>query len=158
MNKKSKKIAGGILAVMLIGTIGAVIASAHPGVFSELTDEQKEEIYDLKQELIDAGASREEIKETMRAQMEEYGVELPTREEMLDKRIEQTEQKLEILKRTKELIQENPDITKEEIREIIEEEFGIEIPDCMGMKPRHGYGHGLCKRPRGSMSDEESEQ
>ncbi len=50
MKKTSKKIAGGILAVMLIGTIGTVVASAYPGVFSELTDEQKEEIYDLNPE------------------------------------------------------------------------------------------------------------
>jgi hypothetical protein len=158
MKKTSKKIAGGILVVMLIGTIGAVVASAHPGFLSELTDEQKEEIYDLKQELLDAGASHEEIKEAMREQLEEYGVELPTREEMLDKRIEQTEQKLEILKRTKELIQENPEITKEEIREIIEEEFGIEMPDCEGMKPRHGFQKGFCRGPKGFMSDEEPEQ
>jgi hypothetical protein len=157
MKKTSKNIAGGILAVMLIGTIGAVVASAHPGVFSELTDDQKEEIYDLKQELKDAGATREEIKETMRAQLEEYGVELPTREEILEKQIEHTKQKLEILERTKELIQENPDITKEEIREIIEEEFDIDLPENgKGMKYRN---KGRCGPygPKGFKPSEETE-
>ena len=41
MRKTSKKIFGGLMVVMLIATIGAVIASAHPSFLSELTDEQK---------------------------------------------------------------------------------------------------------------------
>jgi hypothetical protein len=57
---------------------------------------------------------------------------------MIDKKIEQTELRLKILERTKELIEENPDITKEEIRDIISGEFELELPeDGQGMMFRH---------------------
>ena len=142
---------------MLITTIGAVVVSAHPGFLSDLTDEQKEELKDIRQSLIEDGATCEEIRETMREQLESYGVELPTREEMIDKKIERTEKRLEILNRIKELIEENPDITREEIREIISEEFDIEFPeDGNGMMHRPKGRCGPCG-PRGFISGEETE-
>ena len=145
MKKTSKKIFGGFLVFTLLATIGAVVVSAHPGFFSELTDEQKEELKELRQELIDEGKNCSEIRETMREQLEEYGVEFPTREEMIDDRINRTKQKLEILERTKEIIQENPDITEEEIREIIQEEFDLLMPEeGYGMRHRGGF----CRGPR----------
>ena len=145
MKKTSKRIVGGILVVLIISTIGAVVASAHPGFFSDLTDEQKEELNELRQGLIDEGANCSEIREAMHEQLEEYGVKFPTREEMLDNNINRTKQRLEILERTKEIIQENPDITEEEIREIIQEEFELEMPDeGFGMKHRSGF----CRGPR----------
>ena len=144
MEKTSKKILGGILVVMLIGTIGAVVASAHPGFFSELTDEQMEELNELRQELKDSGATWEEIKEATHEKLEEYGIEMPTREEIIDMKIEHTQQKLDILERTKELIQENPDISNEEIREIIQEEFELEEPFGFGMKGSRGFHRGRC--------------
>jgi 5-bromo-4-chloroindolyl phosphate hydrolysis protein len=140
MKKTSKKIFGGILVVMIIATIGAVVASAHPEFFSELTDEQKTDLKELRETLIEEGATCEEIREAMREQLESYGIEMPTREEMLDKKIEQTEQRLEILNRIKELVNENPDITQEEIRDIISEEFELEFPE---------NGKGMMHRPRG---------
>jgi len=160
MKKTSKKIVGGTLVMLLIATIGAVVASAHPDFFSDLTDEQKEELKELKQELIDEGKNCSEIRETMRDQLEEYGVEFPTREEMIDKRINRTKQKLEILEWTKEIIQNNPDITEEEIREIIQEEFDLLMPEeGYGMRHRGGF----CRGPKpdgfgpfGPMDDQES--
>ena len=157
MEKTSKKIVGGLMIAGLLATIGAVVVSASPGFFSDLTDEQKEELRELRQELRDEGATWEEMREAMSEQLEEYGVELPTREEMIDHRIEHTEQKLEILNRIKELVEENPEITREEIREIISEEFELELPeDGNGMMCRH---KGRCGRfgPRGFMSGEETE-
>jgi hypothetical protein len=150
MKKTSNKIFGSILVVMIIATIGAVVVSAHPEFLDDLTDEQKTELKDLKETLIGEGASRFEIKENIREQLESYGYELPSREEMLDKQIEHTELKLDILKRTKELIQDNPEITPEEIKEIIQEEFELELPeDCFGKMhkykchrgPKYGARH-----------------
>ena len=120
MKNTSKKVFGGFLVVMLIATIGAVVASAHPGFFSEITEEQKADLKETRETLIEEGTTSEEIREAMREQLESYGIELPTREEMLDKQIERTEQRLEILNRIKELVNENPDITRDEIREIIQ--------------------------------------
>lgn len=139
----------------LLATIGAVVVSASPGFFSDLTDEQKEELRELRQELRDEGATWEEMREAMREQLEEYGVELPTREEMIDMRIERTQQRLDVLERIKELIQENPDITNEEIQEIIQEEFELEMPgEGFGMMHRHGFCRGPGCGPRGFMSEE----
>ena len=139
----------------LLATIGAVVVSAFPGFFSDLTDEQKEELRELRQELRDEGATWEEMREAMREQLEEYGVELPTREEMIDMRIEHTQQRLDILERIKELIQENPDITNEKIREIIQEEFELEMPgEGFGMMHRRGFRRGPGCGPRGFMDEE----
>lgn len=145
MKKTSKRIVGGILVVLIIATIGALVASAHPGFFSDLTDEQKEELNELRQGLIDEGANCSEIREAIHAQLEEYGVKFPTRLEMIDNQINQTKQRLEILERTKELIQENPDITDQEIREIIQEEFDLQMPE-EGFGMMHRGGH--CGGPR----------
>ena len=157
MKKTTKRVFGGFMIAMLIATIGAVIVSANPGFFSDLTDEQKEEMKNLIESLRAEGKTRDEIHEEMRNQLEEYGVELPTREEILDKQIEYTEQKLEILNRVKELVEENPEITQEEIREIISSEFDIEIPeDRQGMMKRHKgrFGQrGFC----GFTTDEATE-
>jgi len=155
MKKTSKKIFGGILVVMLIATIGAVVASAHP-FFSDLTDEQRQGMRDLVQDLKEEGATREEIREAMRVQLEEYGYELPTQDEMLDKRIENTEQRLQVLYRIKELRQD-PDLTQEQIREIIQEEFDLELPeDGQGMMYRHRGRFGP-RGPCGIMTGEETE-
>ena len=157
MKKTTKRVFGGLMVVLLIATIGAVVVSANPGFFSDLTDEQKEEMKNLRESLRAEGKTRAEIREEMRNQLEEYGVELPTREEMLDKQIEFTEQKLEILKRIKELVEENPEITQEEIRDIISEEFDLEIPeDGQGMMNRH-RGHFGPKGPCRFMTGEETE-
>ena len=159
MKKTSKRIAGGLMVFMLIATIGAVVASANPGFLADLTDDQKQGIKDKVSSMRDEGATREEIREVVREDLEEYGIELPTREEMLDQRIEHTQQRLDILDRTKELVEENPDITQEEVRDIIQEEFDLELPDGegLGMMHRPGFKRGGCGGPRGFMSEGKSE-
>ena len=161
MKKTNKKIIGGLMVVGLLATIGAVAVSASPEFLSDLTDEQKEYLKELRQELKDKGASCEEIRETMKTQLEEYGIEMPTREEIIDKRIEHTQQRLDILERIKVLVQENPDISNEEIREIIQGEFELEMPeDGLGKMKRRGS----CRGPhfglgsKGFMNDQKSEE
>jgi len=158
MKKTTKRVFGGLMIAMLIATIGAVVVSANPGLFAELTDEQRQEIRDYKNNLIEQGYTKEEVHEAMKEKLEEYDIELPTREEMLDKKIEHTEQKLEILYRIKELIEENPEITEEEIKEIIEEEFDIELPEEGSGKMKGHRGLRGARGPRGCMpSGEELE-
>jgi len=95
----------------------------------------------------------------MQAMLEEYGVDVPTRDEILDKNIENAEKRLEILKRTKELRQNNSELYWEEIDEIIQEEFELELPENEGNSMRfgRGFGRGPCKGPHGFLSDEESD-
>jgi len=142
----SKKLVGGLLVVMLIATIGAVLVSAQDsensmfgnrrGFMAQLTDEQ-----------------REDMQEAMQQKFEEYDIEMPTRDEMLDKKIERTEQRLEILNRQKELREQG--IEWEEIRDIIQEEFDLEIPEQgPGMRFRHGHRGGF---KRCLMSDDVSD-
>jgi hypothetical protein len=157
MKKTSKKIIGGLMVVGLLATIGAVVVSASPGIFSNLTDKQKDDLRELRQELRDEGATWEEMREAMKIQLEEYGVELPSREEMIDQRIEHAEKRLEILNIIKDLITENPEITQEEIREILEEDYGIEMPDGESMMSRRGFRRGFCGGPCGFVHGEESE-
>ena len=76
------------MIAMLIATIGAVIVSANPDLFADLTDEQRQEIRDFKNSLIEEGYTKEEVHEAMKEKLEENGIVLPTREEMLDKKIE----------------------------------------------------------------------
>ena len=44
---------------------------------NNLTDEQKEEIKTTVEELREAGASREEIREAVKKKLEEWNIELP---------------------------------------------------------------------------------
>ena len=143
MKKITKQIFGGLMVLVMLGTIGAVVVSAHP-FFSELTDEQIAELKDLRETLRDQEATHEEIREAMNEQLESYGIEIPTQDEMLDKQINSTRQRLEILERKKTLREEGYEW--EEIDEIIQEEFDIEYPLFEGkhMGHRHGFNGGPC--------------
>ena len=118
---RSKKFVGGLMAVMLLATIGAVLVSAEfenedatqnqemlwknqqqcgePPFLSDLTVEQREELETIMTSLKEEGASKEEIREAIFDKLDEYGV----LDKNLDDKIEHTEQKLEILNRKKEL-------------------------------------------------------
>ena len=141
------------MVLAIIGTIGAVVVNAHP-FLSELTDEQRDELKELRDSLIDGDATQEEIRETMHGQLESYGIEIPTKDEMLDKQINTTRQRLEILERKKTLREKGYEW--EEINEIIQEEFDFEHLPYEGKRQgyRRGFNHGSCMGPRNFMSDE----
>jgi hypothetical protein len=177
MKKTSKKILGAFMILMLVGTIGAVIASADDSeengetklqksifnkgpmfgkkpFFDDLEEEQIEEIKAIIEDLKENGATKEEIKTAIHEKLDEYGV----LDERLEKNIEKTEQKLEILNRKKELREQGK--SWEEIKEIIEEEFDLEFPEGEGkpMMPRHGFRKGSCwGSPRGWNTEEEQD-
>jgi hypothetical protein len=163
-NKISKKIIGTLIVLSIIATIGAVIVSAdsdedneeknlpigffgrHPKCrknpfLSELTDKQREEIKEIRETMEEEGKTPDEIREAIKQQLESYGIEIPTIKERIDIEIEKTEKKLEILEYIKELLSENPDLTREEIRENVESKFDIELPDFNeeGMNFRHKF-------------------
>ena len=177
MKKTSKKILGALMVFMLVGTIGAVIASAVDSetdeetdgqktffdrgpmfgkgpFFDDLTDEQIEEIEAIIEELKENDATWEDINTAIMEKLDEYGI----LDERLDNQIEQTEQKLEILNRQKDLREQGK--SWEEINEIIQEEFDIELPDFKE-KPRmhrHGFRHGPCmENPPEDITEEGSE-
>ena len=170
-NKISKKIIGTLIVVSILATIGAVIVSAntdennegnnwpigfkdrHPmfgkqPYFSELTDEQREEIKEIRVTMEEEGKTPEEIREAIKQQLETYGIEIPTMEERIDIQIEKTEKRLEILEYIKELLAENPDLTREEIRNNVEEEFDIELPEFneYGMNFIYGSKGRCCEK------------
>lgn len=149
MKKTSKKLMGCLIIATILAVIGVTVVSAQTedgmfwgrrGFMNELTDEQ-----------------REDLQTTIQQKLEEYDIEMPTRDEMLDKQIERTEQRLEILNRQKELREEGYEW--EEIRDIIEEEFDLELPDGegQGMMFGHNFRCGSCRGPRGFISGEESD-
>jgi len=163
-NKKSKKIIGGLIVASILATIGAVLVSAdinennenknwffnfrgkqsmneiHP-FFSELTEEQREEIKEIKETMEEEGKTSKEIREAIKLQLEAYGIEIPTIEERIDNVIANTGKRLEVLEYIMEILAENPELTREEIRNFVEEEFDIELPEsgekCVNV--RHGF-------------------
>ena len=158
-----KKIIGGLMVAIAIATIGAVFARAEtdtasdtgdwhrpfwgnrqmykqPAMNSELTEEQQMELDELVTNLLDEGASREEIREAIFDKLDEFGV----LDERLDKAIERTEQRLEILNRENELRDQG--YSWDEIITIIQEEFVLENHSIgyKGRMPRHGMVRGFC--------------
>ena len=172
-----KKLVGGLLVVMIIATIGTVIVSAqtdestetdeqtktflghHPLMngpkpfFYNLTEDQQAEIDTLRDELIEQGATCEEIRDAIMEKLDEYGV----LDEQLENEIANTEQRLNMLERKKELRSEGK--SWEEIDEIIQEEFDLEFPDIegQGMMFRRGFRNGNCPGPRDFTSSEQSD-
>ena len=167
MNKNTtKKIIGGTLIVALLATIGAVLVTADTDDSTDnvkpfngfgferhmqgqepfctnLTEEQQTEIQALRESLTASNATAEEIREAINEKLREFGIDIPTRDEMLDSQIEQTTQQLEILQRQKEL--RNEGYSWDEISDIISEEYGMELPNSsppgeMGGRGFHGPG------------------
>ncbi len=174
MKNTSKKLVGGFMVALLIATIGAIIVSAETeditedessnkffwgfggirhreiskdNLFYELTDEQEEELLQLKQTMIDENATCEEIQEAIMQKLDEWGI----LDKRLDEAIEQTELRLEILNRQKELREQG--YSWEEISSLIQEEFDLEETFGEGEMFGHGFGHGGCRGPRGFMDE-----
>jgi len=179
MKPTHKKLVGGLLIAMLIATIGAAFATAtgqtdgttddatpqipfggrhemnRLGPFtSELTDTQKTEFEGLMATLRNQNATPEEIKTAIQEKLDEFGV-FDTR---LDTEIAQTEQRLTILNRQKEL--RNEGYSWDEIRTIIQDEFNLQNTTGVNqdMMFGHGFERGPCGGLRGFNSSEEPDQ
>jgi DNA-binding transcriptional MerR regulator len=181
MKNTHKKLIGGLLVGLLIAIVGAAFASGQVddatddasdktclqmpfrgrhelmriGPYaSELTDEQQTELEELMTSLREQNASPDEIRTAIQEKLDEFGVF----DIQLDNEIAQTEQRLTILNRQKEL--RNEGYNWDEINNIIEDEFDLENTTGFGwdMMGGHGYGHGPCGDPRGFITSEESDQ
>lgn len=185
MRNTHKKLVGGLLVGLFIATIGAALATGQtddtiddnsdttefmpeqfpfgdrsPGLMgigpcgSELTDEQQTELEELISTLRNQNATGYEIRIAIQEKLDEFGV-FDTR---LDNEIAQTEQRLTILNRQKELRDEG--YTWDEINSIIEEEFGLENATGMGwsIMDGHGFRHGPCGGQPMPMMTEEAYQ
>ncbi len=178
MKKTTKKLLGGVAIVLLLATIGTAFVTAETSdssedekMFgdcmpqgqkglefgSELTEDQVVELQSLRESLIESDATEEEIHDAIAQKLIEFGIDVPTRDDMLDSKIESTSQHLSILTRQKELRELG--YSWEEIQDIIAEEFEVEPMENMppgGM--RGGQTQGLfggmgssshCQRPSG---------
>ena len=166
------------MVVMLLTTIGAVLVSADTEDTDETNDEslktfwggqmrcgamfmdqltegQREEIKELITSLNDEGATCQEIREAVKAKLEDFGVEIPTPDERLDNAIKRTEQKLQILYRVQELREDG--MSWEDIKEIIQDEYELPADTGQGMKFRRGFRYGPCGGPQGLITEEEPE-
>jgi DNA-binding transcriptional MerR regulator len=180
MKTTHKKIIGGLLVGMLLATVGVVLATEQDddtssdttntpvpqlsfdgrhgmcefGMFgSELTDEQQTELEDLMTSLREQNATHDEIRTAIQEKLDEFGVF----DKRLDSEIAQTEQRLSILTRQKELRDEGYNWT--EINSIIQDEFGLENATGLGwdMIGGHDFRHGPCGGPREFLPPEDSE-
>jgi hypothetical protein len=178
MKTTNKKLVGGLLIGLLFSAIGAVIATAQtdatinettPSILfggrhgmnglgplsTYLTDEQQAELNDTIASLRDQNATHEEIQAAIQEKLDEFGV----MDIQLDNEIEQTQQRLTILNREKEL--RGQGYSWDEINTIIQEEFDLENTTCMGfgMTFDQGFGPGPHGGgPHNFMSGEEIEQ
>jgi len=188
MKITSKKIVGGLLAGIMIAAVGVVFATAqddgtsddtipqenfwnmhhmkehglfnnnsteHGFFFYDLTDEQQTEIDEIITNLRDQGATPSEIQAAIQEKLDEFGV----LDQRLENEINQTENRLQILNREKELREKG--YSWDEIKTIIQDEFGIDnnIPfDGHGMMMnRHDFAR-APRCPDGFMPGEEFNQ
>lgn len=98
----------------------------HPSYFANLTEEQQEEIDSLRETMIKDNATADEIMDAVNEKLRELGIDIPTRDEMLETEIERTTLHLEILNRQKELRELG--YSWDEIHDLITDEYGIDIP------------------------------
>jgi hypothetical protein len=183
MKPTHKKLVGGLLIAMLIATIGAAFATAtgqtdgttddtindttpqmpfwgrhgmnRLGPFvSDLTDAQQTELEGLMTVLKNQNATPEEIRTAIQEKLDEFGV-LDTR---LDTEIAQTQQRLTILNRQKEL--RNEGYGWDEIRAIIQDEFNLQNTTGVnqGMMFEHGFERGPCGGLKSFNSSKEPDQ
>ena len=175
MKTTNKKLVGGLLIGLLFSTIGAVLVTAEtdattdettqPIVFggrhemhgfgllsTYLTDEQQEEINETITSLRNQNATHEEIQAAIQEKLDEFGV-LDTQ---LENEIEQTQQRLTILNREKELRDQG--YSWDEINTIIQEEFDLENTMGFDMTFDQGFGPGPHGGPKAFMFGEEIQQ
>lgn len=174
MKTTNKKLVSGLLIGLFITAIGAVLVTAETedtneeinqpisfeqrrgfGPFAyNLTDEQQVELEELLESLRRENVTGEEIQAAIQEKLDEFGV----LDAQLDNEIEQTQLRLEILNRQKEL--RNEGYSWDEINTIIQEEFNLENPIDMGLDItcHQRFGPGSYGEQHEFMSDEEIEQ
>ena len=121
---------------------------------SELTDKQQTELDELITRLREQNASYDEVRTSIQEKLDEFGV----LDRQLDNEIAQTEQRLTILNRQKEL--RNEGYSWDEINTIIQDEFGLENITGIGWDMRGGPGcrHGSRGSSQEFMTGEDLEQ
>ena len=152
-----KKLASSLIIASLIAIIGAVFVTADAdedaektedyhfpyrfekiyirgAMGSDLSEEQQTEIDDLIDTLNEEGASPEEIREAVSQKLDEMGI----LDERLDNAIANTEEKLQMLNRQRELRDQG--YSWDEINDIIKEEFDLECPSPLQDGRPHGHG------------------
>jgi len=114
------------------------------GIFRQLTEEQRDAIRQMVDQMREDGATREEIHDAVMAQLEEWGVELPERDGfrhqlrqvMQELTPEQRQQVRQTIRRMR-----HAGASREEIREAVIallEEFGVELPGSGAISERGG--------------------
>lgn len=177
MKTTNKKLVGGLFVSILLGTIGIAYATAktdtanydtfpqipfericrmnefRPFAF-DMTDEQLTELKELMTTLREQNATHEEIQIAIQEKLDEYGV----LNIQLDNEIVQTEQRLTILNSQKE--PRNEGYSWDEIRNIIEDEFGLENTTAVGWNMMDGQRseHRPCKVLQDISPSEETDQ
>jgi DNA-binding transcriptional MerR regulator len=176
--KTRKKLIGGLMAVMIIASIGAVLATTQtdgttPNTTTQetyrdiqeknrtipfawnLTTEQQTELQQLITTLREQNATPQEIRAAIQEKLDEYGVF----DAQLDTQIAQTEKRLTILNREKELRDQGYNWT--EIRTIIQNEFDLQnmtggqnmiFGPGFGCEPERGIHHGFAPMENQNMT------
>jgi DNA-binding transcriptional regulator YhcF (GntR family) len=109
---------------------------------SQLTDEQKAQIQQLIQSMRDSGASQEEIRDAVKATLQEWGIQLPERSggqrqlspwmsQLTDDQKEEIQQLVESLRESGASPKEIRDAVKATL-----EGWGIEVPERVGRGQR----------------------
>ena len=170
----NKKLVGGLLIGLMFTAIGTVLVTAQADVTTQetippipfggrhgfgpyaynLTEDQQAEIEEILATLREQNATREEVQAAIQDKLEEFGV----LDIQLENEIAQTQQRLEILNREKELRDEG--YSWDEINTIIQDEFGLEEPICLdiGIPKCSGFGQGPHGAPPEFTSGEEIQQ
>jgi len=106
-----------------------------------LTTDQQTELQQLMTTLRDQNATPQEIRAAIQQKLEEFGVF----DTQLDKQIAQTEQRLTILNREKELRNQGYNWT--EVRNMIQDEFDLKnsMNGDLDTNQGQGFGRGSCR-------------
>ncbi|MCX6672054.1 MAG: hypothetical protein NTX92_09070 [Euryarchaeota archaeon] len=175
MKTTHKKLVGGLLVGILIATVGAAFATGQDGTTDDTTDDttpqipfggrhgmnglgpfasnlkdaQQTELKELMTTLKDQNATAQEIRAAIQEKLDEYGVF----DKQLDNQIAQTEQRLTILNREKELRNQGYNWTT--ITDMIQDEFDLQNSTDGGLGVMFGYGFGRepCRGPNRGPRD-----
>jgi DNA-binding transcriptional MerR regulator len=171
MDKISKFFVAGLIVILLVATFGIVFATGQINenfnqkenfldrnqmcrpepfrgnesrmipFFYNLTEEQQTELNELINNLKNQGVNNSDIRKAIQEKLDEWGI----LDKQLDDEIAQTQKRLEILNREKELREQG--YSWEEINQIIQDEYNLENP--IFHNPDMMLEHGINRRPYG---------